>query len=103
MNELYFWGSAVVVGLILLKAIPAEKLRSTNNKMREKISGGVLAVLYVLIGVLFFVSTYFLCEILNVNVIAKNVLTGAILGAFIGFIPLVDSRYANNGDKDNKL
>lgn len=103
MTELYFWISAVVVGLILLKAIPAEKLRSANNKMRAKIHGGLLAILYVLIGVMFYIAVYFLCVVLNANEIIRNILTGAVLGAFIGFVPLVDSRYSNGNNNGNKL
>lgn len=94
MNELYFWGSALIVGLFLLKLVPAEKLKGTNKKMREKIPGFLLAVLYVLIGVLFIAGGYLLCFFLGAPPVVSMIITGALLGAFIGFIPLVDIRHS---------
>ena len=93
MDELYFWGTAVIVGLLLLKLLPASKLSSFNKKMREKIAGPLIAVLYILILVLLFIGVYGICFFLSANVIVTRVLTGAVLGAFIGLIPLVDSRH----------
>ena len=94
MDELYFWGSAVIVGLLLLKLLPASKLSSFNKKMREKIAGPLISVLYILIFVLLFIGVYGICYLLSANVTVICILTGAVLGAFIGLIPLVDSRHA---------
>lgn len=94
MNELYFWGATFVVGLLLLKLLPAEKLKGANRKMREKIPGFLLAVMYVLIGVLLIVGSYLLCFFLNAPAPLTMIIVGSILGAFIGLIPLVDVRHS---------
>lgn len=94
MDELYFWGSAVIVGLLLLKLIPASKLSTVNKKMRSKIPGSVLVLLYFLISAFTFVGIYLICLITSANVIITRVLTGSILGAFIGLIPLVDKKHS---------
>lgn len=92
MNELYFWGSTFIVGLVLLKAMPAEKVAGINNKIREKIPGKLLAALYVLTGIFLFAGFYILLTVLEAPSPVKSIVTGTTLGAFIGFIPLVDKR-----------
>lgn len=94
MNEIYFWVSVFAVGLILLKALPAEKLKATNMKIREKLPGGLVAILYVLIGVCFIGGSFLLCSVLGASTEVKGIVTGAFLGAFIGLIPIVDSRHS---------
>lgn len=92
MNELYFWFSALLVGLILLRAMPAEKVTGVNKKIREKIPGALLAALYILTGIFLFAGFYLLLTFVNAPIPVRNIVTGAILGAFIGLIPLVDKR-----------
>lgn len=99
MDELYFWIAAVVVGFVLLKAIPAKKMAGLNKRMREKIPGFLLAILFILIGAFFIAGIYFLCDFLDTPKVLTRILTGAILGAFIGFIPLVDGRNTKDGEK----
>lgn len=92
MNELYFWGATFIVGLVLLRAMPAEKVAGVNKKIREKIPGALLAALYILTGILLFAGFYLLLTVIEAPSPIKNIITGAILGAFIGLIPLVDNR-----------
>ena len=92
MEDLYLWGTAILVGLASLKLIPAKKLSKTNRKMREKIPGMALAIMYILICVLFFVGAFFLCLAFKAPVVVRNIILGLLLGLFIGFIPIVDSR-----------
>lgn len=94
MNELYFWGFAVLIGLALLKLIPASSLSTANKKMREKIPGPLLVTLYILFFVLIFSATYIICLLCSAGAVLRNILTGSILGAFIGFIPLVDKKHS---------
>lgn len=99
MNELYMWATAIVVGFILLKVIPAAKLSRANKKMREKIPGLALIIMYFVIGILIWFGIYVLLSLLNVNEIVRYVISGAIIGAFVGLIPLVDKK--NSGDNSN--
>lgn len=92
MNELYFWGATFIVGLVLLRAMPAEKVAGVNKKIREKIPGALLAALYILTGILLFAGFYLLLTVVEAPTPVKNIVTGSILGAFIGLIPLVDKR-----------
>lgn len=101
MNELYFWLSALIVGIVLLKGLPAEKLTGINQKLRSKMNGGLLAVLYVLVGVFLFGGVYLLCLVLSAPTWLTYILSGSVIGAFIGLIPLVDKRHSNNNN--NKL
>ena len=90
MEELYLWGTAIIVGLLSLKLIPAKKLSNANRRMREKIPGMTLAILYIVVCALFCVGAYFLCLGLHAPVIVRNIIVGFILGLAIGFVPIVD-------------
>lgn len=94
MTELYFWLSALIVGIVFLKVLPGEKLSGINRKMREKLPGFLLAVLYILVGVFIFAGVYLLCVVLSAPTWLTYILSGSVLGAFIGLIPIVDSRHA---------
>lgn len=98
MNELYFWLSALIVGIVLLKGLPAEKLSGINKKLRAKMNGGLLAVLYVLTGVFIFAGVYLLCLVLGAPTWLTYILSGSVIGVFIGLIPVVDKRHS----KDDK-
>jgi len=100
MDELYMWGSALVVGLASLKLIPAKKLTAANKRMRSRFSGKVIAILYIVFWILLFAGAYFICTGVNLNPIAKNVILGVIIGLFVGFIPAVDKR--NCGEEEQK-
>ena len=99
MEDLYLWGTAILVGLVSLKLIPAKKLRGANRRMRTRFSGKALAFMYIIICILFFVGAYFLCMAFEVAPIVKNIILGVLLGLFIGFIPIVDGR--NSGDDED--
>ena len=99
MEELWFLATAIIVGLISLKLIPAKKLRAANRKMRNVFPGMALAIMYVVIGILFIVGAYFLCEALNTGRVARDIILGVLLGLIIGFVPLVDKR---NTDEDDE-
>ena len=99
MEELYLWGSAIIVGLLSLKLIPAKKLRGANRRLRSRIPGVTLIILYVIIVALFFVGAYFLCLAANAPVIVRNIILGVLLGLAIGFTPLIDGRYTDEDDK----
>ena len=103
MEELYFWGTAIIVGLASLKLIPAKKLSAANRRMRERFSGMAVAIMYIIICALFFVGAYFLCVSLEVNAIARNIILGVLLGLFIGFIPIVDKKNSGEDDNDKML
>lgn len=94
MEELYFWGAAVLVGLLLLKLVPASKLSVANKKMRAKIPGPLLVTSYILFFTLIFSATYVICLLCSANNAVRNILTGSIIGAFIGLIPLVDKKHS---------
>ena len=94
MDELYFWLCAVIVGLLLLKLLPADKLKAANKKMHEKLPSILLTVFYILIFVLLYVAALMLTTVFEAPDAVKNIITGSILGAFIGLIPLVDKRYS---------
>ncbi|MBR6917124.1 MAG: hypothetical protein IKN38_02980 [Clostridia bacterium] len=98
MDDLYLWGTAILVGLVSLKLIPAKRLAAANRRMRSRFSGMALAIMYIMIGILFFVGVYFLCMALDAPAVVRNVILGVILGLFIGFIPIVDKK--NSGDDD---
>ena len=100
MEELYLWGSAVVVGLLSLKLIPAKKLKAANNRMRRRFSGKAIALMYIIFWILIFVGALLICTAVNLNGIAKNIILGVILGAFIGLIPIVDKR--NSGEEEDE-
>lgn len=97
MEELYLWGSAIVVGLLSLKLIPAKKLKGANRRLRSRIPGVTLIILYVIIVALFFVGAYFLCLAAGAPVIVRNIILGVLLGLAIGFTPLIDGRYTDDG------
>lgn len=94
MDELYFWLSAVLVGLLLLKLLPAKKLAPLNKKIREKMPGYLIAILYILIFVFLFSGLHGICFLLSAPVVLTHVLTGSVIGAFIGLLPIVDSRHS---------
>ncbi len=96
MNELYFWLSALIVGIVLLKGLPAEKLTGINQKLRSKMNGGLLGILYVLTGVFIFAGVYLLCLVLGAPTWLTYILSGSVIGAFIGLIPMVDKRHGKN-------
>ena len=100
MEDLYLWGTAILVGLASLKLIPAKKLRAANRRMRARIPGMTLAIMYVIICALFFVGAYFLCLAFGAPTVVRNIILGVLLGLFIGFVPLVDRR--NSGDDEGK-
>ena len=105
MEDLYLWGTAIIVGLISLKLIPAKKLSAANRRMRARFPGLALAIMYIIICALLFVGAYFLCMSFEVNAIVRNVILGVLLGLFIGFVPIVDKRNAEEDDEtkeDNK-
>ena len=102
MDDLYLWGTAILVGLASLKLIPAKKLRKANRRMRARFSGKVVALMYIAICVLLFLGIHFLCMSLDVNAIVRNVILGVLLGLFIGFIPIVDIRNSVDDEDDNK-
>ena len=99
MEDLYLWGTAILVGLASLKLIPAKKLSAANRRMRERFPGMAIAIMYIVICILFFVGAYFLCMAFDASVIVRNIILGVLLGLFIGFVPIVDKR--NSGDDDN--
>ena len=99
MEELYLWGSAIVVGLLSLKLIPAKKLKGANRRLRSRIPGVTLIILYVIIVALFFVGAYFLCLAAGAPVIVRNIILGVLIGLAIGFTPLIDGRYTDEDDK----
>jgi|GEM_PF-2296402 len=103
MEDLYLWGSAIVVGLLSLKLIPAKKLARANRRMREKIPGMTLAIMYIIICILFFVAAFFLCLTFNAPVIVRNIILGVMLGLFIGFVPLVDKRNAEEDEREEDI
>ena len=103
MEDLYLWGTAILVGLASLKLIPAKKLSAANRRMRERFPGMALAIMYIVICILFFVGAYFLCMALDVNVIVRNVILGVLLGLFIGFVPIVDKRNSEEDDNDKMI
>ena len=94
MTELYFWLSALTVGLVLLRALPAEKLKATNRKIRERLPGILPTVLYVLTGIFLFAGVYMLCLVLSAPTWLSYILSGSVIGTFIGLIPMVDSRHS---------
>lgn len=96
MEELYLWGSAIIVGLLSLKLIPAKKLRGANRRLRSRIPGVTLIILYVIIVALFFVGAYFLCLAAGAPVIVRNIILGVLIGLAIGFTPLIDGRYTDD-------
>lgn len=100
MDYLYFWGVAIVVGLASSILIPSKKLSSVNRKMREKIPGMALTIMYIVFWILMAVAGFFLCTAFNASVPVRNAILGVILGLFIGFIPIVDRRNAeDDGEK----
>ena len=101
-TDVYLWGTAIVVGLISLKLIPAKKLSSANRRMRARFPGMALAIMYIVICALFFVGTYFICLYFNANEIVRNVILGVLLGLFIGFVPIVDKRNSGEDDEGGK-
>ena len=94
MTELYFWLSALTVGLVLLRTLPAEKLSAANKKIREHIPGILPTVLYVLAGVFLFAGVYMLCLVLSAPTWLSYILSGSVIGVFIGLIPLVDKKHS---------
>lgn len=100
MEELYLWGTAIIVGLASLKLIPAKKLAKANRRMRARIPGVTLIILYVIICTLFLVGAYFLCFALSAPVIVRNIIIGVLIGLAIGLVPLIDGRYSD--DDNNK-
>ncbi len=102
MDELYFWLSAVLVGLIFLKAVPSEKVTGLNLKIHEKIPGRTLSLLYVFGGVLIFAGTFLLLTFVGAPRVVTYLVSGAILGAFIGLIPLVDNRKKEKKEGERK-
>lgn len=100
MEDLYLWGTAILVGLASLKLIPAKKLSKANRRMRARFPGFAIAIMYIIICVLFFVGVFFLCLAFGAPVIVRNIILGVLLGLFIGFVPLVDGR--NTGDDENE-
>ncbi len=94
MTELYFWLSALIVGLVLLRTLPAEKLARTNKKIRERIPGILPTVLYILTAIFIFAGVYMLCLVLSAPTWLSYILSGSVIGTFIGLIPLVDSRHS---------
>ncbi len=103
MEDLYLWGTAILVGLASLKLIPAKKLSAANRRMRTRFSGMAIAIMYIVICILFFVGAYFLCVSLDVNAIARNIILGVLLGLFIGFIPIVDRKNSGEDDDDKMI
>ncbi len=97
MDELYLWGSAIIVGLLSLKLIPAQKLKGVNRRLRSRIPGVALILLYVIIVALFFVGAFFLCLALGAPVIVRNIILGVLIGLAIGFTPIIDGRYTDDG------
>lgn len=87
----------------MLKAVPSEKLAGANRKMREKIPGFLLVVLYILSGAFIFGGVYILCHVTNLPVPVTYILSGAVIGAFIGLVPLVDVRNNKDNSLDNKI
>ena len=107
MEDIYLWGTAIVIGLLSLWLIPAKKLAGANRRMRARFSGTALAIMYIVIGILFFIGAMGLCIVFNAAPIVRNVILGAVIGLFIGFIPIVDKRNAEETDdkkeeKNNK-
>lgn len=94
MTELYFWLSALTVGLVLLRTLPAEKLSGANKKIRERLPGILPTVLYILAGIFIFAGVYMLCLVLSAPAWLSYILSGSVIGAFIGLIPLVDTRHS---------
>lgn len=94
MTELYFWGSTFVVGLLLLKLVPAEKLARANRKMRERLPGFLVVIMYIIIGGLFTAGSFLLLSFLGAPTWVTYVITGALVGAFIGLIPLIDPKHS---------
>ncbi len=99
MEELYLWGSAIVVGLLSLKLIPAKKLKGANRRLRSRIPGVTLIILYVIIVALFFVGAYFLCLAAGAPAVVRNIILGVLIGLAIGFTPLIDGRYTDEDEK----
>ena len=100
MDDLYLWGTALVVGLVSLKLIPAKKLSAANRRMRARFPGMAVALMYIIICILFFVGAYFLCMAFNASAVVRNIILGVLLGLFIGFVPIVDKR--NSGEDEEK-
>ncbi len=94
MDELYLWGSAIIVGLLSLKLIPAASLKKANVRLRSRIPGVTLIILYVIICALFFVGAYFLCLAFGAPTVVRNIVLGVLIGLAIGFTPLIDGRYS---------
>lgn len=101
LDELYLWGTAVVVGLLSLKLIPAKKLLPVNRRLRGRIPGVALIVLYAVIWALFFVGVYFLCLALSAPVVVRNVILGVMIGLAIGLTPIIDGRYTEEKPDDD--
>ena len=97
MDELFLWGTAIIVGLLSLKLIPAQKLKGVNRRLRSRIPGVTLIILYVIIVALFFVGAFFICVAAGVPVIVRNIILGVLIGLAIGFTPIIDSRYTDDG------
>ena len=95
-------GTAIVIGLASLKLIPAKKLSAANKRMRNRFSGKLLAVLYVVFWILLFVGAMFICIAVNLNKVAMYIILGVILGLFVGFIPIVDKRNAEEDGEDDE-
>ena len=95
-EEMYLWITAIVVGLASMWLIPAKKLSKLNRRFRDRINGKLLAVL-------FFLGVYVICKAANVNAIARNIMLGALIGLFVGFIPVVDKRnYEEKEENEEK-
>ena len=94
------WATALIVGLASLKLLPAKRLREANLRLRSRLPGIALIILYVVICVLFFVGVFFLCLALGAPEIVRNVILGVLIGLAIGFVPLIDPR--NTDEEDAK-
>ena len=99
MEELYLWGTAILVGLASLKLIPADKLRRANRRMRSRIPGVAIIVLYFIICALFIVGAFFLCLALNAPTVVRNIIVGVLIGLSIGFTPIIDKRYSEDEEE----
>lgn len=101
MEDLYLWGTAIVVGIAGMVIIPAKKLSKINRRLRSRIPGVTLILLYAIICALFFVSGYFLCLAFKAPLIVRNIVLGVLIGLAIALVPMIDKR--NSGeDEDGK-
>ena len=98
MEEFYLLITAIIVGLVSLKLLPAKKLAAANRRLRARFSGVALIIMYLIICTLFFVGAYFICVYFNAGETVRSIILGVLLGIFIGFSPIIDKK--NVGEED---